>query len=242
MWSRDKAKQVFRDKGEHYKVELVDAIPEGEDVKIYRQGDWFDLCRGPHMASTGQVGDAFKLMKVAGAYWRGDSNNPMLTRIYGTAWAQQGRARRLSPHAGGGREARPPPARPRDGPVPLPGGGAGRRLLAPQGLDDLPGAHQPTCAAGSKGGYDEVNAPQVLDKSLWETSGHWDWFRENMFMAEPADEETEDKRVFAHQADELPGPRPDLQARAEVLSRPAAPAWPSSAPSTATSRPARCTG
>jgi threonyl-tRNA synthetase len=86
VWPRDKARQVFRDKGEAYKVELVDAIPEDQQLKIYRQGDWFDLCRGPHMASTGQIGDAFKLMKVAGAYWRGDSNNPMLTRIYGTAW------------------------------------------------------------------------------------------------------------------------------------------------------------
>ena len=89
VWSREKARQVFRDKGEAYKVELVDAIPDGQDLKIYSQGDWFDLCRGPHMASTGQIGNAFKLMKVAGAYWRGDSNNPMLTRIYGTAWRTQ---------------------------------------------------------------------------------------------------------------------------------------------------------
>src|ERR1700689_412765 len=81
-WSRDEAKKVFRDKGEAFKVELVDAIPAGEQIKIYRQGDWFDLCRGPHMTSTAKIGDAFRLMKVAGAYWRGDSNNPMLTRIY----------------------------------------------------------------------------------------------------------------------------------------------------------------
>ncbi len=86
VWSRDKAKRFFRDKGENYKVELVDAIPADQDLKIYRQGDWFDLCRGPHMRSTGQIGNAFKLMSVAGAYWRGDSNNAMLTRIYGTAW------------------------------------------------------------------------------------------------------------------------------------------------------------
>ena len=89
VWSREKARQVFADKGERYKLELIDAIPEDQDLKIYAQGDWFDLCRGPHMASTGQIGNAFKLMKVAGAYWRGDSNNPMLTRIYGTAWADQ---------------------------------------------------------------------------------------------------------------------------------------------------------
>src|SRR5918993_845814 len=89
VWSRDKARQVFRDKGELFKVELVDAIPEGESLKIYAQGDWFDLCRGPHMTSTGKVGTAFKLMKVAGAFWRGDSSKPMLTRIYGTAWASK---------------------------------------------------------------------------------------------------------------------------------------------------------
>ena len=89
VWAREKAKQVFRDKGEAFKVELVDAIPGDEPIKIYYQGDWFDLCRGPHMTSTGKIGNAFKLMKVAGAYWRGDSNNPMLTRIYGTAFAKQ---------------------------------------------------------------------------------------------------------------------------------------------------------
>src|SRR5215467_11653672 len=89
VWSRDKAKQVFRDKGELFKVELIDAIPEDQQIRIYKQGEWFDLCRGPHMTSTGKIGSAFKLMKVAGAYWRGDARNPMLTRIYGTAFARQ---------------------------------------------------------------------------------------------------------------------------------------------------------
>src|SRR5665213_2714751 len=89
IWSRDQAKKTFRDKGENFKVELIDAIPADQSLKIYKQGEWFDLCRGPHMTSTGKVGNAFKLMKVAGAYWRGDSNNPMLTRIYGTAFAKQ---------------------------------------------------------------------------------------------------------------------------------------------------------
>ena len=89
VWTREQTKQVFRDKGEMFKVELVDAIPADQSIKIYKQGDWFDLCRGPHMTSTGKIGNAFKLMKVAGAYWRGDSNNPMLTRIYGTAFAKQ---------------------------------------------------------------------------------------------------------------------------------------------------------
>src|SRR4051812_9307578 len=89
IWTREEAKNVFRDKGELFKVELVDAIPADQTIKIYRQGEWFDLCRGPHMTSTGKVGNAFRLLKVAGAYWRGDSNNPMLTRIYGTAFAKQ---------------------------------------------------------------------------------------------------------------------------------------------------------
>src|ERR1700710_713214 len=89
IWTHEQTKQVFKDNGEMFKVELVDAIPADQTIKIYKQGDWFDLCRGPHMTSTGKVGNAFKLMKVAGAYWRGDSNNPMLTRIYGTAFAKQ---------------------------------------------------------------------------------------------------------------------------------------------------------
>ncbi|MFV2093252.1 MAG: TGS domain-containing protein, partial [Hyphomicrobiales bacterium] len=87
IWSREKTKQFFRERGEDYKIELVDAIPEGEDLRIYSQGEWLDLCRGPHMPSTGKIGSAFKLMKIAGAYWRGDPRNPMLQRIYGTAWA-----------------------------------------------------------------------------------------------------------------------------------------------------------
>ena len=99
IWSRDKARDTFADMGEAYKVELVDAIPPDQDLRIYRQGDWFDLCRGPHMDSTGRIGTAFKLMKVAGAYWRGDSNNPMLTRIYGTALGEPAGPRRLSSHA-----------------------------------------------------------------------------------------------------------------------------------------------
>ena len=89
VWSREQAKKIFSDKGENFKVELIDAIPADQSLKIYKQGDWFDLCRGPHMTSTGKIGNALKLMKVAGAYWRGDSNNPMLTRIYGTAFAKQ---------------------------------------------------------------------------------------------------------------------------------------------------------
>src|SRR5208282_4795197 len=89
IWSREQVKKTFRDMGENFKVELIDAIPEDQQIKIYKQGEWFDLCRGPHMTSTGKVGNAFKLMKVAGAYWRGDSSREMLSRIYGTAFAKQ---------------------------------------------------------------------------------------------------------------------------------------------------------
>ena len=141
LWSREQAKDFFREKGENYKVELVDAIPPGEDLKMYKQGDWIDLCRGPHMTSTGKVGTAFKLMKVAGAYWRGDSNNAMLTRIYATAFAKQEELDAHLKQIGSGK-ARPPQARAGDGPVPLPGGGAGRRVLALQGLAHVPGDHR----------------------------------------------------------------------------------------------------
>jgi threonyl-tRNA synthetase len=203
-WSREKAKSVFRDKGENFKVELVDAIPEGEDIKIYRQGDWFDLCRGPHMTSTAKIGNAFKLMKVAGAYWRGDSNNPMLTRIYGTAWAKQedldGYLRMMEE------------AEKRDHRK------LGRELDLFHFQEEGPGVvfwhakgwsiFQAVVAYMRRRlaiDYDEVNAPQMLDKSLWETSGHWEWYRENMFAAQSAGDEAEDKRWFAIKPMNCPG-------------------------------------
>ncbi len=151
VWSRKKAKEFFRERGENFKVELVDAIPEGEDVKIYKQGEWLDLCRGPHMAATGQVGKAFKLQKIAGAYWRGDSNKPMLQRIYGTAWATEAD---LQAYLHVLEEAEKRDHRklgPRDGPLPFPGGGAGLRVLAPEGLDAVPDAdrlHAPPSGCG----------------------------------------------------------------------------------------------
>ncbi len=138
VWSREQTKKVFRDKGEQFKVELVDAIPEDQELKIYRQGDWFDLCRGPHMTSTGKIGNAFKLLKVAGAYWRGDSKREMLSRIYGTAFAKQDELDAYLKQIERGREARPPPPRPRNGSVSLPGRSAGLGVLAPQGLDAVP--------------------------------------------------------------------------------------------------------
>ncbi|MEX3009126.1 threonine--tRNA ligase [Hoeflea sp. TYP-13] len=200
VWSRDKARETFADMGEAYKVELVDAIPEGEDVKIYRQGDWFDLCRGPHMASTGQIGSAFKLMSVAGAYWRGDSNNAMLTRIYGTAWADQ---KQLDAYLHMLAEAEKRDHRrlgremdlfhfQEEGPGVVFWHAKGWRMF--QNLVNYMRRRL------DEHGYDEVNAPQVLDKALWETSGHWDWYRENMFVTQ-----TEDDRVFALKPMNCPG-------------------------------------
>ena len=204
VWSRDKARQVFADKGEMFKVELVDAIPEGEPIKIYRQGDWFDVCRGPHMASTGQIGNAFKLTKVAGAYWRGDSRNPMLTRIYGTAWHDQAE---LDVYIHMLEEAERRDHR-----------RLGREMDLFHFQEEGPGVvfwHARGWAIFQeviaymrrrlRADYQEVNAPQLLDKSLWETSGHWGWFRENMFSARSAGEETGDDRVFAIKPMNCPG-------------------------------------
>src|SRR5512138_96127 len=204
VWDREKTKQVFRDKGEAFKVELVDAIPGDEPIKIYFQGDWFDLCRGPHMTSTGKIGNAFKLMKVAGAYWRGDSNNPMLTRIYGTAWAND---KDLDAYLKQIEEAEKRDHRK-----------LGRELDLFHFQEEGPGVvfwhakgwtiFQQLIAYMRRrltGDYSEVNAPQILDKVLWETSGHWDWYRENMFAAQSAGDEAEDKRWFALKPMNCPG-------------------------------------
>jgi len=203
-WSRDKAKQTFRDMGEQFKVELVDAIPADQQIKIYKQGDWFDLCRGPHMTSTGKIGTAFKLMKVAGAYWRGDSTKPMLTRIYGTAFAKQ---EELDFYLKQMEEAEKRDHRK-----------LGREMDLFHFQEEGPGTvfwhangwtmFQEIVAymrRRLRGDYQEVNAPQLLDKSLWETSGHWGWFRENMFQATSAGEHTEDERVFAIKPMNCPG-------------------------------------
>jgi threonyl-tRNA synthetase len=204
IWDRDAIKQVFRDNGEMFKVELVDAIPADQTIKVYKQGDWFDLCRGPHMTSTGKVGGAFKLMKVAGAYWRGDSNNPMLTRIYGTAFAKQ---EDLDAYLKQIEEAEKRDHRK-----------LGRELDLFHFQEEGPGVvfwhakgwtvFQALVAYMRRrlaGDYDEVNAPQILDKVLWETSGHWDWYRENMFAAQSAGDEAEDKRWFALKPMNCPG-------------------------------------
>ena len=205
VWSRDEAKRVFAGKGEMFKVELVDAIPADQQIKIYRQGDWFDLCRGPHMASTGQIGSAFKLMKVAGAYWRGDANNPMLTRIYGTAWRSEDELKAYltmleeaekRDHRRLGREMDL---------FHFQEEGPGVVFWHPKGwtmFQELIAYMRRRLRAA----YREVNAPQVLDKALWETSGHWATFRENMFTAVPAGEDVDDNdRVYALKPMNCPG-------------------------------------
>ncbi|MEM8687750.1 MAG: threonine--tRNA ligase [Pseudomonadota bacterium] len=199
-WSREKAKEVFSEKGEAFKVELVDAIPEGEDLKIYHQGDWFDLCRGPHMPSTGKIGTAFKLMKVAGAYWRGDSNNQMLTRIYGTAWADD---KQLKAYLHALEEAEKRDHR-----------RLGREMDLFHFQEEAPGSvfwHPKGWTLfqtlisymrrrQEQAGYLEVNSPDMMDRALWEQSGHWEKFRENMFTTE-----TEDGRTFAFKPMNCPG-------------------------------------
>lgn len=204
VWTRDQAKDVFRSKGEAFKVELIDAIPADQEIKIYKQGQWFDLCRGPHMTSVGKVGNAFKLMKVAGAYWRGDSNNPMLTRIYGTAWASD---KDLQAYVTALEEAEKRDHRRLGREMDLfhfQEEGPGVVFWHPKGWTMFQAliAYMRRRLAQD---YQEVNAPQMLDKVLWETSGHWGWYRENMFMARSAGEETEDDRIFAIKPMNCPG-------------------------------------
>ncbi|MDP6485233.1 MAG: threonine--tRNA ligase [Alphaproteobacteria bacterium] len=184
VWDRGEAILFFKDAGEHYKAEIIEAIPKDESIGLYRQGDFIDLCRGPHFPSTGKIGRGFKLMKLAGAYWRGDSRNEMLQRIYGTAWFSE---KDLKAYLHRLEEAEK-----RDH----------RRLGREMSL-----FHLQEEAAGSvfwhdkgwtlyrtiesyirsrlaQAGYIEVNTPQLVDRSLWEESGHWEKFRENMFTAE----------------------------------------------------------
>ncbi|MGB2288687.1 MAG: threonine--tRNA ligase [Candidatus Puniceispirillaceae bacterium] len=190
VWSRDDAVAFYQKNNEPFKVELVEAIPVDETVTFYQQGNFIDLCRGPHAPSTGKIGHAFKLMKMAGAYWRGDSNRPMLKRIYGTAWTSE---KDLTAYLTMLEEAEK-----RDH----------RKLGKQLGL-----FHLQEEAAGSvfwhaKGwvlyreieayvrrrldaaGYSEVKTPQLVDRSLWEASGHWEKFGENMFTAQSEDERT----------------------------------------------------
>ncbi len=181
VWDREEAKKVFADLGEHYKVEIIDAIPEGEPVSIYRQGDWFDVCRGPHLPSTGRLPKAFKLMKLAGAYWRGDANNEMLQRIYGTAWRNK---KELKAYLHRLEEAEKRDHRK-----------IGKALDLFHTQEEAPGMvfwHDKgwqiylTIQDYVRGklrehGYQEVHTPEIIDRSLWEKSGHWDKFGDMIF-------------------------------------------------------------
>ena len=187
VWERQDAINFFKDKGEHYKAQIIEGLPEGEEIRMYRQGDFIDLCRGPHLPSTGKLGKAFKLMKLAGAYWRGDSNNEMLQRIYGTAWADK---KQLKAYLHMLEEAEK-----RDH----------RRLGKEMSLFHLQDVAQGSVFWHPNGwtmyrqiqtymrkrleeaNYVEVNTPQMVDRTLWEDSGHWEKFRENMFVAESED-------------------------------------------------------
>jgi threonyl-tRNA synthetase len=202
VWSRDEAKRVFRDKGELFKVELVDAIPADQQIKIYKQGDWFDLCRGPHMTSTGKVGNAFKLMKVAGAYWRGDSNREMLSRIYGTAFARQ---EDLDQYLKNLEEAEKRDHR-----------RLGREMDLFHFQEEAPGSvfwhpkgwtlfqllEQYIRRRQVESGYVEVNSPQLMDSTLWVTTGHMQAYRDMMFLTE---HRNDDERVYAIKPMNCPG-------------------------------------
>ncbi len=192
VWDREDAKTVFAGIGEGYKVQIIEAIiPEGEEVSIYRQGDWFDVCRGPHLPSTGKLGNGFKLLKVAGAYWRGDSSQPMLQRIYGTAWRDR---KELNDYLHRLAEAEKRDHRK-----------LGKTLDLFHTQEEAPGMvfwHdkgwtiylilEDYIRAKLRGhGYREVHTPQIIDRSLWERSGHWEKFRDDMFVTEAED------RVFA---------------------------------------------
>ena len=202
VWSREHAKKIFRDMGEAFKGELIDAIPADQQIKIYKQGDWFDLCRGPHMTSVGKVGNAYKLMKVAGAYWRGDSKNPMLTRIYGTAFAKQ---EELDAYLKQIEEAEKRDHR-----------RVGREMDLFHFQEEAPGSvfwhakgwtlfqalENYIRRTQTAAGYVEVNSPQLMDKTLWETTGHIPTYSDMIFLTQKREE---DERVYAVKPMNCPG-------------------------------------
>ncbi|UJQ95331.1 threonine--tRNA ligase [Mariluticola halotolerans] len=192
IWSRDEAKKVFAAKGEDYKVELIDAIPADQDLKIYKQGQWFDLCRGPHMRSTKDVGQAFKLTKVAGAYWRGDSNNAVLSRIYGTAWASK---QQLDDYLTMLEEAEKRDHRRIGQEMDLyhfQSEAQGSVFWHPKGFVLYNQMEEYIRRRLNTAGYKEIKTPQLLDNKLWEKSGHWGKFRENMFVVPDETPSTEE--------------------------------------------------
>ena len=200
VWSRDEAIKHFKKIGENYKAEIIKDIPKNEEISIYFHGKWHDLCRGPHLASTGKIGKHFKLTKVAGAYWRGDSNNEMLQRIYGTSWASK---KDLEDYLHKIEEAEKRDHRK-----------LGKEMDLFHFREESPGSvfwHQKGWSLFQKlisymrakqdqAGYNEINTPEILDRSLWEKSGHWDKFGENMYTST-----TPDDKVFAIKPMNCPG-------------------------------------
>jgi threonyl-tRNA synthetase len=184
VWGRNEAIEFFKAQGEFYKAEIIDGIPGDEDITLYRQGDFIDLCRGPHLPSTGKLGKAFKLMKLAGAYWRGDSNNEMLQRIYGTCWADP---KQLKAHLHMIEEAEKRDHRRLGREMKLfhlQDVAVGSAFWHPKGWTLYRTVQEYMRRRLDNGGYVEVNTPQLVDRALWEDSGHWEKFRENMFIAE----------------------------------------------------------
>ena len=200
VWDRDEAARFFEGEGEHYKAEIIRSIPSAEPITLYRQGGFLDLCRGPHLPSTGKLGKAFKLMSVAGAYWRGDHRNEMLQRIYGTAWRDEkeleaylerlAEAERRD-HRRIGREM---------GLFHLQEEAAGSVFWLPKGWTLFRACEDYMRMRLDANGYVEVKTPQLLDRALWEASGHWEKFREHMFVAEAAED-----RLFALKPMNCPG-------------------------------------
>lgn len=198
--SREQACAHFTERGETYKLELLDAIPEGEVVSVYRQGAFIDLCRGPHQDSTARLGDAFRLTKVAGAYWRGDHRNPMLQRIYGTAWATQGQ---LKEHLLRLEEAERRDHRRLGKEMDLfhfQDEAPGAVFWHPKGLKMFRQLLEYMRARQNRAGYEEIRTPGLMDRALWEKSGHWEKFGDAMFTTE-----TKDERVLALKPMNCPG-------------------------------------
>ncbi len=192
-WDRDAAIAFFEARGERYKAELIRDLPEAETITLYKQGEWIDLCRGPHMRGTGDVGNAFKLQKVAGAYWRGDHRNPMLTRIYATAWRDQ---KELDAYLHQLEEAERRDHRRLGREMDLfhiQEEAAGSIFWHPKGWRLYRTAETYMRRRLDAAGYQEVKTPQLVDRQLWERSGHWEKYREHMFVAHVEDE----KRTLA---------------------------------------------
>lgn len=208
VWNRDEAIAHFRDIGEIYKADIIASIPAGEDVSVYRQGDWKDLCRGPHLPSTGKLGKAFKLTKLAGAYWRGDSNNEMLQRIYGTCWGNEKDLKSYL-HMVEEAEKRDHRKLGRDMDLfHLQEEAQGSVFWHAKGYTIWQSLEQYIRRRLTENDYQEVKTPQILDKKFWEQSGHWDKFRENMFVVPDEVPSLEDEEAVLSGEGELMALKP----------------------------------